>query len=144
MREYTFIHEMKVRNYECDMQGIVNNAVYQHYLEHVRHEYLKGIGIDFKAYALRGINLVVIRAELDYKHPLSGGEKFRVCLNMVKESKLKFAFYQDIYSLEDDRLVLKGKIIGTALNARGRPEIPKEIVDRLMVPADVESMSRYG
>ena len=28
--------EMMVRDYECDMQGIVNNAVYQNYLEQLK------------------------------------------------------------------------------------------------------------
>lgn len=42
-----------------------DNGVYQSYLEHVRHEYLKDIGIDFAEYARNGINLVVVRAELD-------------------------------------------------------------------------------
>ena len=61
MEQFDFSFEMAVRDYECDLQGIVNNAVYQNYLEHVRHEYLKSIGIDFKSYAERGINLVVVR-----------------------------------------------------------------------------------
>jgi acyl-CoA thioester hydrolase len=39
-----FSLEMKVRDYECDMQGIVNNAVYQNYLEWARHEYLLSRG----------------------------------------------------------------------------------------------------
>ena len=29
-----------VRDYECDLQGIVNNAVYQNYYEHPRHQLL--------------------------------------------------------------------------------------------------------
>ncbi|MBU2223338.1 MAG: acyl-CoA thioesterase, partial [Gammaproteobacteria bacterium] len=29
-----FSVDFKVRDYECDMQGIVNNAVYFNYLEH--------------------------------------------------------------------------------------------------------------
>ena len=47
LSDYRFTHELKVRDYECDMQGIVNNAVYQNYLEHCRHEFLLSVGIDF-------------------------------------------------------------------------------------------------
>ncbi|MEI8033567.1 MAG: acyl-CoA thioesterase [Chlorobiaceae bacterium] len=131
MEQYRFTLEMSVRDYECDMQGIVNNSVYQNYLEHVRHEYLKGVGIDFSDYTRRGINLVVVRAELDYKYPLVSGDRFKVGLNLRRESPLKFAFYQDIFRLGDCKPVVKAKIIGTALNQRGRPEIPAEL-DSLM------------
>lgn len=129
--QYAFSFEMEVRDYECDMQGIVNNSVYQNYLEHVRHLYLKRVGIDFREFTEKGINLVVIRAELDYKSPLQSGDLFVVCLNMVRESALKFAFYQEIFRLPEMKPVLKARIIGTALNGRGRPEIPAEL-DRLM------------
>ncbi len=123
-KSYAFTYEISVRDYECDMQGIVNNSVYQNYLEHVRHEYLKHVGIDFSDYARQGINLVVVRAELDYKYPLTSGDSFVVGLTISRESPLKFAFYQDIFRLPDYKLVLKAKIIGTALNHRQRPEIP--------------------
>ena len=46
MREYQFTLKFEVRDYECDLQGIVNNAVYQHYLEHTRHVYLKQNEVD--------------------------------------------------------------------------------------------------
>jgi len=130
---YAFTMEMEVRDYECDMQGIVNNSVYQNYLEHARHVYLKTVGIDFKEFTERGINLVVVRAELDYKSPLQSGERFTVGLTMVRESPLKFAFYQDILRLPEMKPVVKAKIIGTALNGRGRPQIPAEL-EALMQP----------
>ena len=132
MSDYAFTIEMDVRDYECDIQGIVNNAVYQNYLEHARHEYLKQLGLDFTEYTRRGINLVVVRAELDYKQPLMSGDKFRVGVNMERESKIKFAFHQDIIRLADEKLMVKGKIIGTALNPNGRPAIPDEL-NRLLV-----------
>lgn len=127
MNPYPFKIEMSVRDYELDTQGIVNNSVYQNYLEHARHEYSKSIGIDFKAYADKGINFVVIRAELDYKYSLTSGDTFWIGVKMVMESPIKFAFYQDIYRSTDNKPVLKAKIIATALNSRGRPEIPDEV-----------------
>lgn len=127
MDTYAHRMDMTVRDYELDMQGIVNNSVYQNYLEHARHEYIKTLGLDFSAYAARGINLVVVRAEVDYKFPLKSGDAFWVGSRLVRESPARFAFYQDIYRSGDDKPVVKAKIIGTALNARGRPEIPDEL-----------------
>ncbi len=126
MDNFAFSLKMLVRDYECDLQGIVNNAVYQNYLEHVRHEYLKSIGVDFKAFTDKRINLVVARVELDYKSSLTSGDNFIVTLNFVKESRIKFTFLQNIYRLADEKLVLKGKVIGVALNAKGRPFVPEE------------------
>ena len=122
-----FTLKMGVRDYECDIQRIVNNSVYQNYLEHARHEYLKEIGIDFAEYAMRGIHLVVIRAEIDYKTPLASGDKFTVSVQMVRESRVKFAFVQEIHREGDNQLVIQAKIIGTAINPRGRPELPEQL-----------------
>lgn len=131
MKDYSYRFEMDVRDYECDMQGIVNNSVYQNYLEHARHNYLKSIGVDFKDYTERGIILVVVRAELDYRSPLRSGDRFWIGINLVRESRLKFAFYQDIYTIPEDRLVLEGRIVGTALNRQGRPSLPEELVEAM-------------
>lgn len=117
----------KVRDYECDMQGVVNNAVYQNYLEHARHEFLLTLGLDFGALTRQGINLVVVRAELDYRRSLHGGDRFVVVTRLERESKLRFAFRQDILRQPDDQVILNGRIIGTALNQRGRPSLPPQI-----------------
>lgn len=140
MKDYQFRIEMTVRDYELDMQGIVNNSVYQQYLEHARHEFLRKLGVNFKAYADRGINMVVIRAELDYKQPLTSGESFWVGVRIERESATRFAFHQDIYRLPDNRLVLQGKIVGTALSERGRPRIPEELVTLLELGGDVGNL----
>ena len=57
-KKYCFELEMKVRDYECDMQGIVNNANYQHYLEHARHEFLQSTGTAFVDMREQGIEPV--------------------------------------------------------------------------------------
>jgi len=127
MIDYQFRLDFEVRDYECDLQGIVNNAVYQNYLEHTRHEFLKQQGLNFSSLSERGINLVVIRAEIDYLYPLRSGERFYVGLNVERVSRLRFGFLQDIYLLPDNKPVLKAKIIGTTVNESGKPFLPDEL-----------------
>ena len=129
-----FTLEMAVRDYECDLQGVVNNAVYQNYLEHARHEYLKTIGIDFAALTAQGINLVVTRIEIDYKTSLASGDRFLVEVRLERISPVRIGFRQDIYRLPDRKLAVKALVTGTALNAKGRPQLPeamKDILDRV-------------
>lgn len=121
MKQHCYALELLVRDYECDMQGIVNNAVYQNYLEHARHEYLKSRGVDFAELAREQVNLVVLRAELDYRQSLRSGDRFQVTVRLEQVSRLRFAFCQEIYRLPDRAIVLQGKITGTALGPNGRP-----------------------
>jgi len=133
--DYQFKLDFKVRDYECDIQGVVNNSVYQNYLEHTRHEFLLSTGIDFAELARQHINLVVVRAELDYKTPLISGDAFWVGLNLERSSKIRFDFNQAIYRSTDDKLALKAKITGTAVNERGRPFLP-DVLEQLLNAAN--------
>ncbi|KAF7787461.1 acyl-CoA thioester hydrolase [Pseudoalteromonas rubra] len=123
----TFKLDFKVRDYECDLQGIVNNSVYFNYLEHARHEFLIANGIDFAALAEQKINLVVIRSEMNYKDSLKPGDAFYVEVETLRISKLKFAFVQRIIRAQDDKLMLDAVVTGTSVNERGRPFLPQEI-----------------
>jgi acyl-CoA thioester hydrolase len=134
MPDYRFKLDLKVRDYECDMQGIVNNAVYLNYLEYCRHEFLFSAGIDFNQLTREKVFLVVVRAELDYKVPLRGGDSFWIGLNLERTSPLRFVFMQDIYRQPDQRLILAARTTGTALNHKGRPFMPPEL-ERLLAPA---------
>lgn len=122
-----YILTMRVRDYECDIQGVVNNSVYQNYLEHARHEFLLANNVNFAEITARGINLVVTRVELNYKASLKPQDDFYITVECVRESRLKFAFIQHIYRSVDDKLVMQAKVIGTGVNAKGRPEIPPEL-----------------
>ncbi len=119
--------QFEVRDYECDLEGIVNNAVYQNYLEHARHQLLKSIGVDFAEVTERGICMVVVRAEVDYKRSLKSGDSFWVGIHVQRISRLKFAFLQKIFRAPDDELMVAAKIISAAVSANGRPVLPEEI-----------------
>ena len=112
--------EFSVRDYECDLQGIVNNSVYQNYYEHARHQFLLGKNIDFARLHTEGIDLIVSRVEIDYKYSLRSGDIFKVTVTTRKEGHLRLIFEQDIYKLPENRLVSHAKVTGVGLN-HGRP-----------------------
>jgi len=130
--QYAHEIELQVRDYECDQQAVVNNSVYQNYLEHARHEFLRSRGIDFAEVTASGVILTVIRAELDYRKSLVSGDTFRVRSRIQQSSRLRFEFHQDIFRLPDQTLMLSAKITGTSLNPQGRPFLP-EALQKLFV-----------
>lgn len=118
MKNYIYELEMKVRDYECDMQGVVNNAVYQNYLEHTRHEFLQTLGEDFDQWTREGVFPMVAKAELEYKVSLKSGDKFVSRLSMARKGP-RYIFFQDIYRVADQKLCVKAQIqIITVVNGR--------------------------
>ena len=114
MANYIFSLEMEVRDYECDLQGIVNNANYQHYTEHTRHEFLRSHGVSFAELHTRGIDAVVARMQLQFKTPLRSTDRFVYRLALRKEG-IKYVFQQDIFRLPDERPVLKSTVEAVCL-----------------------------
>ena len=109
MEGYIYSLEMKVRDDECDIQGVVNNANYQHYLEFARHEFLEQIGGSFSQLHAQGIDPMVSKITLEYKRPLRGSDMFEVRINMERKGA-KLIIRQDIYNLDGDVLATKGEV----------------------------------
>ena len=109
MKDYLFTIEMETRDYECDIQGIVNNANYQHYLEATRHKWLQQEGYSFQQWHEEGLDVVVNEITLRYKVPLRGQEVFLSCLN-VRRDGLRFVFEQDIYRKSDMKLCVSATV----------------------------------
>ena len=109
MNSYIFETRMEVRDYECDIEGIVNNANYLHYCEHTRHLFLKERGLSFAEMHERGVDAVVARMNLQFKTPLRCDDEFVSRLRLTKEG-IKYVFHQDIFRASDEQLCFRGKI----------------------------------
>ena len=104
--KYIFETRMKVRDYECDIEGIVNNANNLHYTEHTRHEFLTSLGLSFAKMHEKGVDAVVARVNMQFKTPLRCDDEFISRLALRKEG-LKYIFTQDIYRFPDEKISLK-------------------------------------
>jgi len=109
MKDQAFEIEMKVRDYECDTQGIVNNANYLHYMENTRHEFLESLGVSFGDLQKQHIDPVVSRIDIKYLASLRGSEIFISKLNWTREG-VKNVFFQEIYRKRDNKLCCKAKV----------------------------------
>lgn len=100
---------LRVRDYEVDSQGIVNNAVYLHYLEHTRHEFCREAGTSFRRMQAAGIDPVLRSVNIEYLRPLGLGEEMISKLALRREGA-RFIFVQDIYSFPEMLPVVKSEV----------------------------------
>lgn len=119
MSEPIFKYEMKVRDYECDSQGHVNNANYQSYFEVTRHELLEQVGLNFYELHQQGINAVVSQVKIRYKIPLIGMDRFICTVSRIERVNVKYVFHQEIIRLPDKVLSAKATIeVVTLINGK--------------------------
>ncbi|MDO4190731.1 MAG: acyl-CoA thioesterase [Bacteroidales bacterium] len=131
-KNYTFQLELKVRDYECDLQGIVNNANYQHYYEHTRHEFLVSQDISFAELHNQGIDLVVARATMAFKTPLHSRDKYLSVLDL-RQDGLRYIFDQKIFRLPDMALCNSARFdsVATINGKLGRLPLLDDLVNRV-------------
>jgi len=122
--------EFTVRDYECDLQGVVNNANYQHYLEHARHEFLITKGVSFAGLHEEGVDLIVTHVEIDYKYPLKSRDRFIIRTDIERDGNVRLVFNQNIFRLPDEKPVVKAKVTGVA-TMNGKPVPPGNLIEKL-------------
>ena len=117
--KYIFTLEIAVRDYELDSEGIVNNAIYLHYLEHTRHAFVKQEGIPFGSLTSDGLIPVVRRMEIDYHTPLRTGDVMLSRL-WIERKGPRFIFYQDVFKNEGGAPVVNAVVTIVCMEKDGR------------------------
>ena len=116
---------VKVRSYECDSYGHVNNANYLNYLEFARYELLKDVGFDYVAMTKAGYGVFVARVEIDYKKPAITDDELLINSWPVKKGAVSGVIAQQIWRGED--LLIDAKVTWAFVDANGMPtKIPPE------------------
>lgn len=127
--EPIFQYKMKVRDYELDAQGIVNNANYQHYYEVARHEFLEANGISFTKLHDQGIDAVVSSVTIKYKKSLVGSDEFYCTLGIEKKG-IRYCFNQQIIRISDNTLC-SDAVIEVVCLVNGQLSYP-EALDKML------------
>lgn len=99
----TYEYKMKVRDYECDAQGVVNNANYLHYFEATRHELMESCGLRLRDLTEANVIPMVRNANINYRSSLRGSDEF-ICSVEIERVGVRYLFTQKIVRIEDNVL----------------------------------------
>src|SRR3712207_5828933 len=81
-----FTTTLRVRHYEMDALGHVNNAVYLHYLEQAAIEHSEQLGFPIQRYHELGGVFILRRLEIDYRMPVVAGDVLTI-ITWVKDMR---------------------------------------------------------
>lgn len=121
-----------VRDYELDIQQVVNNAVYLNYFEHARHLMLRDIGIDFVTWHQQQYDFMLVETNIKYLKPLKSRDYFTITSTIQRQGRVRIFFEQNLKLQHSNELMTSACCTAICLDAaRGRACMPKQLVDIL-------------
>jgi YbgC/YbaW family acyl-CoA thioester hydrolase len=105
---YTTFH--RVRSYELDSFGHVNNAIFLNYLEYARGEYLLQKGLSFQDFHRWNALPIVVQAEITYKSPATVHDFLEISGSISVWRKASFVLEYKILNQTTNRLSAKAKM----------------------------------
>lgn len=126
---------VRVRHYEMDSVGHVNNAVYLHYVEDAAIEHARAMGFDEERWREIGGVWVVRRHEIDYKVPAVAGDELDVTTRLVGMERVQATRRTQIVRVRDGVVIAEALTHWVWVGLDGRPRrLPVEVMARLPRP----------
>jgi thioesterase III len=102
----------RVRSYEIDMYGHVNNAVYLNWLEDGRELILKAGERDYSWYPREnGAYIVVVRLEIDYRAAALAGARIRLVNRIARLGDRSITFRQSIRDADSGLVYARARVV---------------------------------
>ena len=122
----------KVRSFECDFYGHVNNAIYLNYLEFARMETLEAKGLSLAKIKAEGFMLVIRQIDIHYRFPATVNDVITIRTSMKSHSNTTCTFFQQIVCSSDEKILAEADVTWAVTNLEGRPvRIPQILREAL-------------
>ncbi len=126
-------YSLKVRGYECDINGHVNNAEYLRYLEAARMEFLHDIDFPYSRMHELGYAIFVSKIVIEYKAPALPDQTLHITTKPVKRQITNGTFDQTITNGE--KTVARAEVTWVVVNPNGKPcRLPPEFDKEELYP----------
>jgi acyl-CoA thioester hydrolase len=141
---YRFVHPVEVRFRDLDTLGHVNNAVYLTYLESARIHYWHHL---LGRSDLDALGMILARVELDYRSPVTFGERLEVGVRCASLRRSSFVLEFRVVSAgpEPRRLVAEARTVLVHYDyAAGRSTPLTADLRRRLLAQDPEARDESG
>ena len=113
----TFTIQLRVRHYEMDALGHVNNAIYQNYLEQAAVEHSEHLGLTLELYRKLGGIFVMRRIEIDYLRPAVAGDRLQVTTWLEEMRGSRAVRRYEIRKHDNDHLLVTAEALWVWVDA---------------------------
>jgi YbgC/YbaW family acyl-CoA thioester hydrolase len=114
----------RIRSYECDIYGHVNNAVYLRYLQEANLAFSNAAGWPLKRYESFGLNWWPSRINFEYLVPLYYGDTVNVTVQPTGIEATAFQQTFEFHKLGTSELVAKASTLSTLRYTTGNSTTP--------------------
>ena len=132
-RKYPLVVPVQVRFRDLDALGHVNNAVYLSYLEMARVAYVQS---RFGLAHPRDFSFILARVEIDYKSPVTLGERLVVGIGVAHVGQRSFRFAYEIREAATGRLVAQAETVQVMYDYEAQQVVPIPEAIRRQLEAD--------
>lgn len=142
-----FTTQLRVRHYELDTLGHVNNAVYQNYLEQTAIAHLEYLGFSLEKYPALGGAFVMRRITLDYLRPAFAGDILTITTWIESMRGTRSTRHYEIRCPGESELLVTAEALWVwvdiqAMRPRPIPKVFLELFEQLKDSADVTTDER--
>jgi acyl-CoA thioester hydrolase len=116
----TWISKLKVRSYELDSFGHVNNGAFANYLEKARGDYLQEAGLHFDDFHRWGKYPVIAKVTIEYKAPAFFAETLSIRAVVKKLGKSSLILAYDVIK-ENATLAASAETVMVFVDKDGKP-----------------------
>lgn len=119
--------------WQCDHLGHVNVSFYMGWLGDAAFAVLAMHGLSREQAVAEGLGVAAVRAEVDYRSELHGGDMVRMETTVESIAERKIVFRHRLVRVGDERVAMTAKLIGVCMDTTTRKSraFPAQFVERI-------------
>ncbi len=135
-----FVHRLRVRYHECDLQGVVFNANYLAYFDIALTEFMRETLGSYQELRERGVDLLVVEASVRFRAPARFDDEIDIAFVPTPLGRSSMVSHLDIQ--RDAETIAEGRMVHVFVDvdAQTTVEIPgwvRDAVEPWTAPAPV-------